>query len=84
MLTENNITFIGPPVAAINAMGSKSESKDIMIKANVPVVPGYHGDNQDDQHLLTEARRVGYPLMIKACLGGGGKVCVQLIKKKIS
>ena len=73
LLTDNNIEFIGPPPDAIRAMGSKSESKDIMIKANVPVTPGYHGDNQDDDHLLAEAKRVGYPLMIKACLGGGGK-----------
>ena len=54
-------------------MGSKSESKDIMIKANVPVTPGYHGENQEDSFLQEEARKIGYPVMIKAVLGGGGK-----------
>ena len=65
--------FIGPPPKAIKAMGSKSESKDIMIKAGVPVTPGYHGSNQDKEHLYKEAKKVGYPLMIKAVSGGGGK-----------
>lgn len=73
LLTDNNIEFIGPPPGAISVMGSKSESKEIMINANVPVTPGYHGDNQDDAFLLAEANKIGYPLMIKACLGGGGK-----------
>lgn len=73
MCADANITFIGPPTGAIRAMGSKSESKDIMIKANVPVTPGYHGDNQEDSFLQEEARRIGYPVMIKAVLGGGGK-----------
>eukprot|EP00606_Chrysophyceae_sp_TOSAG23-5_P000807 GSChrysophyteH2.ASY1.ANO1.1613.1 assembled CDS len=81
LLTNAGVVFIGPPPDAIRAMGSKSESKDIMIKANVPVTPGYHGDNQDDQHLLGEARRIGYPLMIKACLGGGGKGMRQVDKE---
>ncbi|CAM9250574.1 unnamed protein product, partial [Ectocarpus fasciculatus] len=73
MCEDNNITFIGPPPGAIRAMGSKSESKDIMIKANVPVTPGYHGENQDKDFLFAEAEKIGYPLMIKAVSGGGGK-----------
>eukprot|EP01083_Nonionella_stella_P224280 798507_1 len=70
---EAGVTFIGPPTDAIVAMGSKSASKLIMEKANVPVVPGYHGDEQSIEILEQEADRVGYPLMIKAILGGGGK-----------
>lgn len=69
LCTQNNIEFIGPPPKAIKAMGSKAESKDIMIKANVPVTPGYHGLDQSNERLLVESRRVGYPLMIKAVLG---------------
>ena len=72
-LEENNLIFIGPPAKAIMAMGSKSESKMIMEKANVPVVKGYHGDNQDPKFLLEEARKIGFPVMLKASLGGGGK-----------
>ena len=54
-------------------MGSKSESKTIMDKANVPIVGGYHGDNQDPDFLLQEAHKIGFPVMLKASLGGGGK-----------
>ena len=67
------VTFIGPPVKAIEAMGSKSASKDIMLAAQVPCTPGYHGDNQDAAHLLAEAKNIQFPVMIKAVLGGGGK-----------
>jgi 3-methylcrotonyl-CoA carboxylase alpha subunit len=70
---DNQIEFIGPPPNAIRSMGSKSESKDIMIQANVPVTPGYHGNNQTNEYLHEQARRIGYPLMIKAVSGGGGK-----------
>ena len=73
LCTNNNIVFIGPPPNAIRSMGSKSESKDIMIAAKVPVTPGYHGKNQDNDHLHREADKIGYPLMIKAVSGGGGK-----------
>eukprot|EP01037_Dinobryon_pediforme_P029617 gene29617-biopygen17565 len=69
LCTDNNIVFIGPPPAAIKAMGSKSESKDIMIKAGVPVTPGYHGDDNSDATLLKKAREIGFPLMIKAVSG---------------
>ena len=67
------IVFIGPPPAAIRAMGSKSEAKKIMEKAAVPLVPGYHGDDQDPALLAREAERIGYPVLIKAAAGGGGK-----------
>jgi 3-methylcrotonyl-CoA carboxylase alpha subunit len=67
------VVFIGPPVPAIAAMGSKSAAKEIMSHAGVPLVPGYHGDNQDEQFLAGEANRIGYPLLLKAAYGGGGK-----------
>ena len=70
---ESGIVFIGPPVAAIHAMGSKSAAKALMEKAGVPLVPGYHGDNQDSTFLRAEADRIGYPVLIKASAGGGGK-----------
>ena len=67
------IVFVGPPVEAIRAMGSKSEAKSIMDKAGVPLVPGYHGADQDAGLLEDEAARIGYPVLIKASAGGGGK-----------
>eukprot|EP00163_Fabomonas_tropica_P034017 TRINITY_DN9266_c0_g1_i1.p1 TRINITY_DN9266_c0_g1~~TRINITY_DN9266_c0_g1_i1.p1 ORF type:complete len:722 (-),score=224.94 TRINITY_DN9266_c0_g1_i1:117-2282(-) len=67
------VKFVGPPSSAIRSMGSKSESKAIMEAAGVPVVPGYHGDNQDPAFLKEEAAKIGYPIMIKAVMGGGGK-----------
>ena len=67
------IVFIGPPPAAIRAMGSKSEAKKIMEKAGVPLVPGYHGDDQAPELLAREAGRIGFPVLIKASAGGGGK-----------
>lgn len=70
---DAGIEFIGPPSAAIVSMGSKSESKIIMTKAGVPVVPGYHGDDQTEELLAAEASRIGFPLLIKAVSGGGGK-----------
>ncbi|KAJ2542642.1 hypothetical protein GGF49_002730 [Coemansia sp. RSA 1853] len=72
-LASEGIAFIGPPGAAMRAMGSKSESKRIMQKAGVPVVPGYHGENQDVAFLKQQAEQIGYPVLIKAVLGGGGK-----------
>jgi 3-methylcrotonyl-CoA carboxylase alpha subunit len=65
--------FIGPPAEAIRAMGLKAESKRLMAQAGVPLVPGYHGADQDVQHLQQEAARIGYPVLIKASAGGGGK-----------
>ena len=70
---ENGIEFIGPPVRAIEAMGSKSEAKKIMQAANVPLVPGYHGEDQADELLAKESQKIGYPQLIKASAGGGGK-----------
>jgi 3-methylcrotonyl-CoA carboxylase alpha subunit len=67
------LVFVGPPPSAIRAMGSKSASKRLMADAGVPLVPGYHGDDQDDAHLLREAEAIGYPVLIKASAGGGGK-----------
>jgi 3-methylcrotonyl-CoA carboxylase alpha subunit len=67
------IVFVGPPPAAIRAMGSKSAAKALMAQAGVPLVPGYHGDNQDPAFLEQEAGRIGYPVLIKASAGGGGK-----------
>lgn len=69
----NNITFIGPPVAAILAMGLKATSKALMEKAGVPLTPGYHGSNQDAEFLKQQADGIGYPVLIKASAGGGGK-----------
>ena len=67
------LVFVGPPPAAIRAMGSKSESKSIMAKAGVRLVPGYHGADQSDALLAREADGIGYPVLIKASAGGGGK-----------
>ncbi|RYF13453.1 MAG: ATP-grasp domain-containing protein, partial [Comamonadaceae bacterium] len=70
---EAGIVFIGPPASAIQAMGLKAESKQLMEKAGVPLVPGYHGNDQDPALLQREADRIGYPVLIKASAGGGGK-----------
>jgi 3-methylcrotonyl-CoA carboxylase alpha subunit len=70
---EEGITFIGPPWRAIEAMGSKSASKDIMNAAGVPCIPGYHGEVQHPEGLKAEAAKVGYPVLLKAVKGGGGK-----------
>ncbi|MBV9521269.1 MAG: acetyl-CoA carboxylase biotin carboxylase subunit [Alphaproteobacteria bacterium] len=67
------IVFIGPPPAAIRAMGSKAAAKGLMAKAGIPLVPGYHGAEQGDERLGEEAARIGYPVLIKASAGGGGK-----------
>ena len=67
------LVFIGPPPEAIHAMGSKSNAKALMANAGVPLVPGYHGESQDLTLLEGEAARIGYPVLIKASAGGGGK-----------
>ncbi len=70
---DNGLVFIGPPPSAIKAMGLKAESKQLMEKAGVPLVPGYHGADQSPALLKREADRIGYPVLIKASAGGGGK-----------
>ena len=72
-VAEAGLVFIGPPPRALAAMGSKSEAKALMEAASVPLVPGYHGAEQDPARLAGEAARIGYPVLIKAALGGGGK-----------
>ncbi|MFN6943264.1 MAG: biotin carboxylase N-terminal domain-containing protein, partial [Parvibaculum sp.] len=67
------LIFVGPPASAIRAMGLKDAAKALMEKAGVPVVPGYHGDNQDAGFLAERAKEIGYPVLIKAVAGGGGK-----------
>ena len=70
---DAGISFIGPPASAIRAMGSKSAAKALMEKAGVPLTPGYHGDRQEPEFLAQQADRIGYPVLIKASAGGGGK-----------
>jgi 3-methylcrotonyl-CoA carboxylase alpha subunit len=70
---DAGLVFIGPPASAIRAMGSKSAAKTLMEKAGVPLVPGYHGKDNDPALLAKEADRIGYPVLIKASAGGGGK-----------
>ncbi len=67
------LIFVGPPGSAIRAMGSKSAAKALMEKAGVPVVPGYHGEAQDMKTFAREAKRLGFPVLLKAVAGGGGK-----------
>ena len=70
---REGIVFIGPPPAAIRAMGGKSAAKALMEKAGIPLTPGYHGDNQDPGFLQACAERIGFPVLLKASAGGGGK-----------
>ena len=70
---DAGLVFIGPSADAIRAMGGKSESKRLMEAAGVPLIPGYHGDNQDAAFLQQQADNIGYPVLIKASAGGGGK-----------
>ena len=77
---DAGLVFIGPPASAILAMGLKAESKRLMEQAGVPLVPGYHGADQDPELLKKEADRIGYPVLIKASAGGGGKG-MRLVEK---
>ncbi|MCH7960266.1 MAG: ATP-grasp domain-containing protein, partial [Candidatus Hydrogenedentes bacterium] len=70
---EADITFIGPPPKAISQMGDKAEAKRIMLEAGVPCVPGYGGESQDDATLKSEAAKIGFPVLLKATAGGGGR-----------
>jgi 3-methylcrotonyl-CoA carboxylase alpha subunit len=72
-LEDAKVKFVGPPASAITKMGSKAESKFIMGNANVPIVPGFHGEEQDPAFLLAESKKIGFPVLLKASLGGGGK-----------
>lgn len=72
-VAEAGLMFIGPSPEAIDLMGDKKTSKMKIEKLGVPSIPGYHGDNQDIKHLQTEAKKIGYPVLIKASAGGGGK-----------
>ena len=74
------LVFIGPSAKSIRAMGLKDAAKALMEKAGVPVVPGYHGSNQDPEHLAGAADTIGYPVLIKAVAGGGGKG-MRLVEK---
>jgi 3-methylcrotonyl-CoA carboxylase alpha subunit len=76
---DAGLIFVGPPASAIKSMGSKSASKAAMAAVGVPVAPGYHGDEQSATRLIEEAARVGFPLIIKASAGGGGKG-MQVVK----
>lgn len=78
---QAGLVFIGPPASAIRAMGLKAESKQLMEKAGVPLVPGYHGTDQNPELLQREADRIGYPVLIKASAGGGGKG-MRLVEKR--
>ncbi len=71
--SDAGIVFVGPTADAIRAMGSKIEAKRLVAEAGTPVVPGYQGDDQDDELLAGEAQRIGFPVLIKASAGGGGK-----------
>src|SRR5437867_3021039 len=70
---QASIVFIGPPASAMRLMGSKIAAKQLAQSVGAPVIPGYNGDSQDDAVLLKEAERIGFPLLIKASAGGGGK-----------
>jgi 3-methylcrotonyl-CoA carboxylase alpha subunit len=72
-VAKAGMIFVGPPAEAIRSMGSKSASKALMEKAGVPLVPGYHGARQDNKTLTDAAKRIGFPVLVKASAGGGGK-----------
>jgi len=77
---QAGLTFVGPPAAAIRAMGLKDRAKVLMEKAGVPIVPGYHGERQDARFLKERAKAIGYPVFIKPAAGGGGRG-LRLIEK---
>lgn len=81
-IVKAGLVFIGPPASAIRAMGLKDAAKKLMEEANVPVVPGYHGANQDEAFLKQQAEVIGYPVLIKAVAGGGGKGMRRVEKKE--
>lgn len=70
---QAGMIWVGPPASSIEVMGSKTKSKQLMEEASVPLVPGYHGDDQDEALLIAETKKIGFPALIKASAGGGGK-----------
>lgn len=72
-IEQAGMIWVGPPASSIEVMGSKTKSKQLMEEASVPLVPGYHGDDQDEALLITETKKIGFPALIKASAGGGGK-----------
>ncbi|MGE8369267.1 MULTISPECIES: acetyl/propionyl/methylcrotonyl-CoA carboxylase subunit alpha [Cupriavidus] len=72
-VTQAGLVFVGPPAEAIRAMGNKAEAKRLMLDADMPCIPGYQGEAQDDAALLRAAAQIGFPLMVKAAAGGGGR-----------
>lgn len=72
-LADNDIIFIGPSPEAIDAMGDKAKAKTLMEQAGVPLIQGYHGDDQSPETLLENAKKIGFPVLLKASAGGGGK-----------
>ena len=79
LCAQSGVIFVGPPASAIRDMGIKSTSKIIMTNANVPVIGGYHGEDQSLERLRSEAEKIGFPVMIKAVRGGGGKGTMYLL-----
>lgn len=80
LCAENNIKFMGPSANAIEVMGNKASAKKLMLESDVPCIPGYQGKAQDDKTLAAEAEKIGYPLMVKAAAGGGGRG-IRLVNK---
>ncbi|MFX7776613.1 3-methylcrotonyl-CoA carboxylase, partial [Acinetobacter baumannii] len=67
------LNFVGPTPDVIRLMGDKAAAKRRVATIGVPILPGYHGEAQDDERLIAESRRIGFPVMVKAAAGGGGK-----------
>ena len=80
---QAGIVFVGPSASALGQMGDKARAKSIMTEAGVPCVPGYHGEDQDNERLLEEARKIGWPVMIKAVAGGGGRG-MRLVESEVA
>lgn len=81
MCSECNITFIGPDAATIDNAGNKAKAREIMVKAGVPVIPGVNGTVDTEEQVLEEAKKIGYPVMLKASAGGGGKG-IRIVKEE--
>ncbi len=81
MAEENDIKFVGPNSDTMYKMGAKDIAKKIMVENDVPVTPGYYSENQEESHLLNESEKIGYPVIIKAVMGGGGKG-MRIVRKR--